>query len=38
VIPKVVTGLLAHRKAGHWSNTQENAFVLLALDRYFNTY
>ncbi len=38
VIPKIVTGLLAHRKAGHWSNTQENAFVLLALDRYFNTY
>jgi uncharacterized protein YfaS (alpha-2-macroglobulin family) len=38
VIPKVVTGLLAHRKAGHWTNTQENAFVLLALDKYFNTY
>ncbi len=38
VIPKIVTGLLAHRKAGHWANTQENAFVLLALDRYFNTY
>jgi uncharacterized protein YfaS (alpha-2-macroglobulin family) len=29
---------LAHRKAGRWGNTQENAFVLLALDRYFNTY
>ncbi len=38
VIPKLVTGLLGHRKAGHWSNTQENAFVLIALDRYFNTY
>jgi alpha-2-macroglobulin len=38
VIPKIVTGLLAHRKAGHWANTQENAFVLLALDRYFSTY
>jgi uncharacterized protein YfaS (alpha-2-macroglobulin family) len=38
VIPKVVAGLLAHRKAGHWTNTQENAFVLLALDRYFATY
>ena len=38
VIPKIVTGLLAHRKKGHWGNTQENAFVLLALDRYFNTY
>ena len=31
-------GLLAHRKAGRWANTQENVFVLLALDRYFNTY
>jgi uncharacterized protein YfaS (alpha-2-macroglobulin family) len=38
VIPKLVKGLLAHRKAGRWYNTQENAFVLLALDRYFNTY
>jgi len=35
---KIVTGLLAHRKAGRWTNTQENAFVLLALDRYFRTY
>ncbi len=39
VIPKLVKGLLAHRTAGgHWQNTNENAFVLLALDRYFNTY
>ncbi|AKU98986.1 hypothetical protein AKJ09_05650 [Labilithrix luteola] len=38
VIPKLVKGLLGHRKAGHWTNTQENAFVLLALDRYFATY
>jgi uncharacterized protein YfaS (alpha-2-macroglobulin family) len=38
LIPKIVEGLLAHRKAGRWANTQENAFVLLALDRYFNTY
>jgi uncharacterized protein YfaS (alpha-2-macroglobulin family) len=38
LIPKVVTGLFAHRKAGRWLNTQENAFVLLALDRYFHTY
>jgi uncharacterized protein YfaS (alpha-2-macroglobulin family) len=38
LIPKVVRGLLAHRKQGHWGNTQENAFVLLALDKYFNTY
>ena len=38
LIPKVVRGLLAHRKRGRWGNTQENAFVLLALDRYFNVY
>ncbi|MCJ7735158.1 MAG: hypothetical protein MUP11_11480, partial [Anaerolineales bacterium] len=38
LIPKLVNGLLAHRKRGHWSSTQENVFVLLALDRYFNTY
>jgi len=38
LIPKIVRGLLAHRKAGRWGNTQENAFVLLALDKYFATY
>jgi len=38
LIPKLVTGLLAHRKQGRWYNTQENVFVLLALDRYFNTF
>ncbi|GAB4505142.1 MAG: hypothetical protein Fur0043_21370 [Anaerolineales bacterium] len=38
LIPKVVNGLLAHRKQGRWNNTQENVFVLIALDRYFNTY
>ena len=38
LIPKVVTGLLAHRKAGRWLNTQENTFALLALDTYFQTY
>jgi alpha-2-macroglobulin len=38
LIAKVARGLLAHRKQGHWGNTQENAFVLLALDRYFRTY
>ncbi|HEX6035522.1 MAG TPA: alpha-2-macroglobulin family protein, partial [Anaerolineales bacterium] len=38
LIPKVVNGLLAHRTKGRWENTQENVFVLLALDRYFNTY
>ncbi|MDB4954247.1 MAG: hypothetical protein JWO36_1816 [Myxococcales bacterium] len=38
LIPKLVTGLLAHRKAGRWLDTQENAFILLALDLYFHTY
>jgi uncharacterized protein YfaS (alpha-2-macroglobulin family) len=38
LIPKVVNGLLAHRTKGRWDNTQENVFVLLSLDRYFNTY
>ncbi len=38
LIPKVVNGLLAHRKQGRWSNTQENVFVLMALNRYFNTF
>ncbi|NMB54881.1 MAG: hypothetical protein GYA15_09290 [Leptolinea sp.] len=38
LIPKVVNGLLAHRVKGRWSNTQENVFVLLTLDQYFNTY
>ncbi len=38
LIPKVVNGLMAARINGRWNNTQENTFVLLALDRYFNTY
>jgi len=38
IIPKLVKGLLAHRTAGRWQNTNESAFVLLALDRYFSTY
>ena len=38
LIPKVVNGLLAHRTKGRWNNTQENVFVLLALDNYFNTF
>jgi hypothetical protein len=38
LIPKLVNGLLAHRSKGRWNNTQENVFVLLTLDRYFNTY
>jgi uncharacterized protein YfaS (alpha-2-macroglobulin family) len=38
LIPKLVQGLLAHRTRGRWGNTQENAFVLLAMDSYFHAY
>jgi uncharacterized protein YfaS (alpha-2-macroglobulin family) len=38
LIPKIVRGLLGHRTHGRWQNTQENVFILLALDRYFNAY
>ena len=38
LIPKLVRGLLAHRKKGHWGSTQENVFILLAMDKYFNAF
>lgn len=38
LIPKLVRGLLAHRTKGAWSNTQENVFILLAMDKYFQAY
>jgi hypothetical protein len=38
LIPKLVRGLLAHRKAGRWNNTQENVFILLALSEYFERF
>jgi alpha-2-macroglobulin len=38
LIPKLVRGLLAHRKKGHWGSTQENIFILLALDKYFDAF
>jgi uncharacterized protein YfaS (alpha-2-macroglobulin family) len=38
VIPKLVSGLLGHRVAGKWGSTQENAYILLALHRYFVTF
>jgi uncharacterized protein YfaS (alpha-2-macroglobulin family) len=38
LIPKLVRGLLDHRTKGAWSNTQENVFILLALDKYFQAY
>lgn len=37
-IPKLARGLLDHRVKGRWGSTQENGWVLLALDRYFRTY
>jgi uncharacterized protein YfaS (alpha-2-macroglobulin family) len=36
--PKIVRGLLANRTKGRWENTQENVFILLALDKYFHVY
>ncbi len=38
LIPKVVTGLLGNQVEGRWNNVQENAFILLALNEYFNTF
>ncbi|MEZ4833993.1 MAG: alpha-2-macroglobulin family protein [Caldilineaceae bacterium] len=38
LIPKLVRGLLNHRDRGRWRSTQENMWVLLALDGYFNRY
>jgi uncharacterized protein YfaS (alpha-2-macroglobulin family) len=38
LVTKTVRGLLGHRTAGRWDNTQENGWVLLALDRYFRAY
>ncbi len=38
LIPKLVRGLLDHRTKGRWENTQENVFILLALDKYFNAF
>ncbi|MCB9666288.1 MAG: hypothetical protein H6732_19415 [Alphaproteobacteria bacterium] len=37
LLPKVVAGLLGARTAGHWGSTQEDGWVLLALQRYFHT-
>jgi uncharacterized protein YfaS (alpha-2-macroglobulin family) len=35
LLPKLVTGLLGARSKGHWGSTQEDGWVLLALNRYF---
>ncbi|KAL6056617.1 Ras GTPase domain-containing protein [Balamuthia mandrillaris] len=38
LIPKIVKGLLADRREGHWSSTQADCWVLLSLIRYFEKY
>ncbi|HEY0458380.1 MAG TPA: hypothetical protein VGC97_04460, partial [Pyrinomonadaceae bacterium] len=38
LIPKIVRGLLANKTKGRWQNTQENVFVVLALDKYFHAF
>ncbi|MEO6652584.1 MAG: alpha-2-macroglobulin family protein [Ilumatobacteraceae bacterium] len=38
LIPKVVAGLLAGQTKGRWNNAQENAFILIAMNRYFGTF
>ncbi|WP_158412165.1 alpha-2-macroglobulin family protein [Ilumatobacter nonamiensis] len=38
LVPKVVTGLLAGQTQGRWNNAQENSFILLALNSYFDTF
>ena len=38
LIPKVVAGLLGGQTRGRWNNVQENAFILLAMKRYFDTF
>ena len=38
LLAMLVRGLLGHRTAGRWGNTQENVWVLLAMDRYFQAF
>lgn len=38
LIPKVVAGLIGNQRKGRWNNAQENAFILVALNRYFDTF
>ena len=38
LIPKVVEGLLAGQTNGRWSNLQENTFILLALNDFFDAF
>ena len=38
LVPKVAKGLLADRKRGRWSNTQDNVFSAVALRAYFDAH
>ena len=38
LIVKAVNGLLGHQTRGRWNNVQDNAFILIALNRYFDTF
>ena len=38
LVPKVVNGLMGLQQGGRWSNLQENAFTLVALRHYYDTY
>jgi len=38
LIPKIVAGLIGNQVQGRWNNAQENAFILLALNNYFDTF
>ena len=38
LIIKVVAGLLGNQTRGRWNNAHENAFILLALNRYFDSF
>jgi uncharacterized protein YfaS (alpha-2-macroglobulin family) len=38
IVPKLTRGLLESRRGGRWSNTQENAYALLALAEYASVY
>jgi uncharacterized protein YfaS (alpha-2-macroglobulin family) len=38
LIPEIARGLLLSQRNGHWLNTSDNAFALLALSKYFEKY
>ena len=38
LVPKVVAGLMKGQERGRWNNVQENSFILLALNNYFDAF